>query len=129
MGTHRFEHFPDPPPARRAVLTHTTAHEDVHRVRIAFSGEIDISSADLLDAAVTDALRSHHLRHIDIDLAGVRFIDSSGVYALMRCRTQAVEAGCQLAVTNPQPMTYRVLKITGMLAALTVRAVPDKPID
>ena len=129
MGTHRFDYVPDSPPAQRAVLTHTTVREDVQRVRVSFSGEIDISCASVVDAAVTDALRSYRPRHVDVDLAGVRFIDSSGIHALMRCRAQAVEAGCQLAVTNPRPMTFRVLEITGVLAALAVTPVPDKPID
>jgi len=29
--------------------------------------------------------------------------------------------GCQFAVTNPQPLVYRVLEITGVLVALAVR--------
>jgi anti-anti-sigma factor len=126
MGTHRFDNVPDSLPAQRAVLTHITVREDAERVRIAFCGEIDLSSADLVDAAVTDALLSHHPRRVDVDLAEVRFLDSSGIHALLRCRAQAIEAGCQLAVTNPQRMTYQVMELTGVLAALAVTLAPDK---
>lgn len=55
-----------------------------------------------------------------LDLTAVRFIDSSGIHALMRCRARAIEAGCRLAVTNAQPIIYRVLEITGVLEALGV---------
>jgi anti-sigma B factor antagonist len=128
MGTHR-THAPDSPPAQRTLLTYTTVREHAERVRVSFSGEVDLSSADVIDTAVFDALRSHHPRHVDVDLADVRFLDASGIQALLRCRMEAVEAGCQLAVTNPQPMVYLVLEITGVLAALAVTPVLDKPID
>jgi anti-anti-sigma factor len=129
VGTDRFDNPPDSPPAQRAVLTHVIVREDVQRVRICFSGEIDLSSVDLVDAAAADVLRSYRPRHLDLDLAEVRFLDASGISALLRCRARAVEAGCQLAVTNPRPMIYRILELTGVLAALAVTPVPDQPID
>src|SRR5215470_13784190 len=113
MGTHRFDHFADPAPLRDAAFTHKTVREDGQRVRILFSGEIDLSSADLVEAAVADALRSHQPHHLDMDLAGIRFIDSIGIRALLRCHRQASAEGCHLAVTNTPQMIYRVLEITG----------------
>jgi anti-anti-sigma factor len=98
------------------------------RVLMCFSGEIDLSSAHLVDVAVTDALRSHRPRHVDVDLAGVRFLDASGIRTLLECRSRAIDAGCQLAVTNPPPMTYRVFELTGVLAPLAVTPVRDRPI-
>jgi anti-sigma B factor antagonist len=129
MGTHRFELSPDSPPAQRTVLTYTIVREDVQRVRICFSGEIDLSTAQLVDVAVCDALRSHHPRHVAADLADVRFLDASGIRALLRCSAQAIEMGCELAVTHPQPIIYKLLDIAGVLAALNVTPAPEEPID
>lgn len=128
MGTDRLDYIPESSPAKRGVLTYVTAHEGAHRVRICFSGEIDLSSAYVVEVAVADALGAHHPRHLEVDLAEVRFLDARGIRALIRCRTRAHEAGCRLAVANPQPMIYRVLEITGMLAALAVTPGPGEAI-
>src|SRR5215475_8122421 len=112
MGT---DNFTASSPGQGAGLTHATVPEDAQRVRISFCGEIDLSSADMVEAAVIDALRSYHPGRIDVDLAEVKFLDSIGIRALLRCRTQAIEAGCQLAVMNPQPMIHRILEVTGVL--------------
>jgi anti-sigma B factor antagonist len=128
MGTHHFDYFADMPPLRAAVLTHKTVREDTQRVRISFSGEIDLSSADLVEAAVADALRSADPHHLEVDLAGVRFIDSIGIRALLRSKGQASEEGCHLAVVNTPPMIYRVLELTGLVATLDVTPMDDQPL-
>lgn len=113
--------FPDSPPAHRSVLTYSTVLENTRHVRVCFSGEADLASSDVIDIAVCEALLFHHPHRIDVDLAGVRFLDASGIRALLRSRAQSVEVGCQFAVTNPQPLIYRVLEITGVLVTLAVR--------
>lgn len=128
MTTHPFDCFPDSPAKARAVLRHQTMRENLDDVRICFSGEIDLSNSDQVDTAVTEALRSH-LRRLDVDLAEVRFIDSSGIHALMRCRTRAIEAGCSFAVGNAQPMIYRVLEVSGVVEALAVTRCPGKKVS
>lgn len=124
MGMHSFDRLPDSPAKAGAVLSHQTVRENLDDVRICFSGEIDLSNSDQVDAAVTAALRTHHPRHVYVDLAEVSFLDASGIRALLRCRAQAVEAGCRLAATNPQPTIYRVMEITGVLEALAVTGCP-----
>jgi anti-anti-sigma factor len=113
--------FPDSPPAHRSELTYTTVLENARHVRVGFSGEIDLASSDVIDRAICEALLFHHPRRIDVDLAEVRFIDASGIRALLRSRARSVELGCQFAVTNPHPLVYRVLEITGVLVALAVQ--------
>jgi anti-sigma B factor antagonist len=120
MGTHRFTFFPESPSTPAAVLTYQTVVEHACGVRVAFAGEIDMSTADGLNVVVTDALRSYSPRHLCVDLAGVRFMDCSAIHALVRCRGRAADAGCRLTVTNPQPMVCRTLEITGLLEALAV---------
>jgi anti-anti-sigma factor len=112
---------PDSPPAHRTVLTYTTVLENTRHVRVCFSGEVDLASSDVIGIAVCEALLFHHPRRLDVDLADVRFLDASGIRALLRSRARSVEVGCQFAVTNPQPLVYRVLEITGVLVALAVR--------
>lgn len=129
MDTERFDFPSDSPPAQLIVISHTTLRQDMQRVRISFSGEIDLSSSDAVQAAVYDALRSHQPRHLEVDLAEVRFMDSSGIHALLRCRTQAIKARCQLVVTNAQPIVYRVLEISGVVAVLSITPVREQPVE
>src|SRR4051794_2982590 len=124
MGTHRFTFFSDSQPAPAATLTYTTVRHDAEAVGITFSGEIDMATSDEVVAAVTTALSSHGPRTLYVDLAEVRFMDSSGINALVRCRACVAERGCRLVVTNPQPIVYRVLEITGVLEALAVTPGP-----
>ncbi len=130
MGTHGVDSFPDFPPAQRGLLIHKTVCEDAHHVRVCLSGEIDLSTSETVEVVITDALHSHSPRQVSVDLTQVRFIDASGIRALLCCRERAIEAGCGFALTNAQPIIYRVLEITGVLEALAVtpvaaRSVPE----
>jgi anti-anti-sigma factor len=122
MGKHRFTSFALPQPQAASTLTHV-AVGDPEAVRIAFAGEIGMGTADTVLAAVVDALGTYGPRRLEVDVADVGFMDASGINALVRCRSYAVAAGCRLAVTNPLPIVYEVLGITGMLEALAVTPV------
>ena len=87
---------------------------------IAASGEIDASSAPQLHRTVVDALRLHRPSRIELDMSGVSFLDSSGLECLLLCHADARQLDCRLILTRPQPMTRRVLEITGLSERLGV---------
>lgn len=80
---------------------------------LAVSGDLDISGVDeFLEHA--DRLLRESASTIDIDLAGVTFIDSSGLGALVRLQKTATENGRELRLSNvPRPVT-RILELTGL---------------
>lgn len=78
------------------------------------SGEIDMATADALGATITDALHRPGVREVVVDLADVRFLDSSGVRVLVHGVAVGRERGVTLRVENPQPVVARVLRITGV---------------
>ena len=123
MGTHR-PTFLSAPELRTASVPAHVAVGGIEAVRIAFTGEFGMGTTDTGLAAVRDALKTHSPQRLEVNLADVEFMDASGIATLVRCREQAVAAGCELAVTDPQPIVYAVLGITGMLKALTVGPVP-----
>jgi anti-sigma B factor antagonist len=51
---------------------------------------------------------------IRVDLAGVTFLDSSGLGALVRIRNAAIESNNHLILANPGDRVLRVLDITGL---------------
>jgi anti-sigma B factor antagonist len=90
-------------------------HRDEPRVQhITVVGDLDALTATTLQKAVIDLLREPP-RRIEINLRGVTFLDSAGIRALVLCHCDAQQRDCQLTVTDPHPMAYRVLEITGLL--------------
>jgi anti-anti-sigma factor len=80
------------------------------RVVIAVKGEIDIATVEKLDQALAaiDILRC---RTVVVDLAGVSFIDSTGLRALLVGRQALSRHDIRLVVCNPQPQARRLFHI------------------
>lgn len=88
--------------------------------RIAVSGEIDLATTDELQAALFSAISSNPAPGIEVDLAGISFMDCGGLSVLLLARQAATRAGCRLRIIRPQPTVRHVLEITGLLDALTL---------
>ncbi|GIH51495.1 anti-anti-sigma factor [Microbispora rosea] len=97
--------------------------------RIIACGEIDISTSGRLYRGVLQVLRRQRPTRIEVDLAGVTFLDASGVRALLMSRTAAAEGGCRLTVVNPSRIAHRLLDIVGLLPTLYPAALPLPPAD
>ena len=91
---------------------------------VALRGELDLVDA----AAVAAALTAVAVRDpwIIVDLAGLAFIDSSGVAALVRGRRQAWQAGGDLVLAAPQRTVLRVLAVTRLTDAFCVYATVEE---
>ncbi|MEV0569272.1 STAS domain-containing protein [Dactylosporangium sp. NPDC050588] len=88
-------------------------------VTVSAAGEIDMSTAGRLTAVLTRVLTGTRPSRLVVDLAGVRFMDSTGIGALVQARRLATTTGTALRVTNPSPIVTKVLQITGLFDALT----------
>jgi anti-sigma B factor antagonist len=90
------------------------------QVIVALRGVLDITDAASVAVALTAAAARQ--RDIIIDLAGLEFIDSSGVAALVRGRRQARHAGGELLLAAPQQQVLRVLTLTRLIDVFPVYA-------
>ena len=83
------------------------------RVIAALRGELDVLDA----AGVAGALAAVTAREprVIVDLAGLGFIDASGLAALVSARKQARRAGGDLLLAAPQRRVLEVLAVTGLL--------------
>jgi anti-sigma B factor antagonist len=88
---------------------------DTEPPRMLVFGEVDALSAGHLHKAVVEVLRDQRPRRIEMDLHGVSFLDSAGIHALVLCQADARQLDCQITLTKPQPIVYRVLQVTGLL--------------
>ena len=86
---------------------------------IALSGELDMQSAARFRAEVSAILRGQPApTAIEIDLAGVRFVDSLGLGTLVVAQRICAELDVRLTVVNPTDQVARLLEVSGMAARL-----------
>jgi anti-sigma B factor antagonist len=93
-------------------------------VVVALRGELDM--ADAVSVAAALAAVASRERAVIVDLAGLEFIDSSGVAALARGRKHARHAGGDLLLAAPRQQVLRVLTLTRLIDAFAVHASVDE---
>jgi anti-sigma B factor antagonist len=93
-------------------------------VVVALRGELDMADAAAVAAALTLVVAREP--EIIVDLAGLEFIDCSGVAALVRGRKLALLAGGELRLAAPRPRVLLVLSLTRMTDVLPVHASVDE---
>jgi anti-anti-sigma factor len=96
--------------ARRDQLTIASRRVGDGAALIAVAGELDLATAPILDAELTDA-RAAGL-DVTIDLAGLTFFDSTGLTLLLRAAHRADDAGGMLSLVAPPPCVRAVVEVT-----------------
>jgi anti-sigma B factor antagonist len=93
---------------------------------VTLRGELDLVDA----AAVTAALMAAADREprIVVDLAGLRFVDVTGVTALARARKYARRAGGDLLLAAPRPQLTRLLAIDALAYRFSVYASVEEAV-
>lgn len=86
------------------------------RLRLSLHGELDLATGGVLE----EQLRQHGAggRHVVLDMAGVDFMDSTGVRILLDAKRQADSAGLDFQVLALTAPVRRLLEITGVLSRL-----------
>lgn len=75
------------------------------------SGELDMASSPRLVEALGQLHPSP--RPLVVDLAGLEFIDVTGLRVLLQAREQTERKGARLTVVNASPGARRLLTLTG----------------
>ena len=82
-------------------------------------GEIDLATSTRLNRELDIALdRQPPPARLRIDLAGVAFMDTTGVAVLLKARRRALEVGARFSVSSASPTIERLLEITGLALLL-----------
>ncbi|MFE2426215.1 STAS domain-containing protein [Streptomyces sp. NPDC059373] len=90
-------------------------------VVVELSGDIDVEAADIITPAL-DALTDRPGPDLVLDLGPVDFLDCSGLSVLCRVRRRATRHDRKLHLVCDHPMTLRIMRATGLIAAF--RPVP-----
>lgn len=93
---------------------------DPDEIVLKLAGEIDMLTAARLSSVVNELLADAPVR-IVLDMAGVTFCDSQGLGTIVVLTKKASHSQSVLLLTNVGDFLLRVLDITGLRSALTVR--------
>ena len=91
---------------------------------VALRGEVDYASAQQFREAVSAVLGTGSVRTIVVDLAGVTFLDSTGVGTLVVARRICEELGVRLDIVRANAFILRLFGVLGVSAALGIPAPP-----
>ncbi|WP_319460950.1 STAS domain-containing protein [Micromonospora sp. RTP1Z1] len=108
------------------TFTVTYAQQDGGGVCLRLAGELDLSTAPQLNAAI-DRLAADGERYLLIDLTALTFCDSTGIAAFVRGDNRASADGGWLRVTGAGGRVERVLRLTGLAEVLDYDADTPNP--
>lgn len=97
-----------------------TTSASANAFMVSVSGEVDVSNASQLRDELDSALESG-AHTVEVNLANVPYIDSTGIGVLVGTAHRAADKGMELVVSNPQRNVERVLNLLGVGKELNVR--------
>lgn len=105
-------------------LATTSAGTD--RVVVTLVGECDLSRRDELTSVLLNAVDRAAVVHVDV--AGLTFIDSSGIHGLVTAHHAARRAGGRLYVLNATGTVATLFELTGIgeLLSPSASAAPER---
>ena len=99
------------------------AHTDIADV-LSLVGELDIAAAPRFVSQAADARRSG-ARRLFVELAGVSFVDSAGLAALLNVLRRATAARASLVLVGAQPQVRGILAQTRIDREFTFAATVE----
>ena len=87
---------------------------DGEAATVRLAGELDVHTAPQLDDVLSDAQHGG-ATELTIDVADLRFCDSSGIQVLVQARERALAADGAVHLTGVHGTVEKVLSVTGLL--------------
>lgn len=80
---------------------------------IELTGILDLGTVNKLRLALDELIASGS-KNVVMDMAGVQFVDSSGIGFIARMQRKLQEQECSLSMRNLSPQLESALRLTGM---------------
>jgi anti-sigma B factor antagonist len=111
---------PELPERRNTVPRAFEVVASVHdkSLDVALAGELDMAATFKLEPEIERLLGAHEVRRLVIDLAGLTFVDSAGLGALLSIHDRARDGGIDITLSNPSQPVRRILDLSGTDAVL-----------
>jgi anti-sigma B factor antagonist len=98
--------------------------QDATAVVVRLEGRLDALAAEETRARL-EALVADRPARLLVDMAGVPFVDSSGLGALVAVLKAARRSGGEMALVSPQAQTRKLLTLTTLSRVLPIVDSPD----
>ena len=92
-------------------------------VRVRVVGDLDMDTATVLASQLHRAVEGF-AGDVTVDLAGVTFLDSVGLHALLRARTALDAVGRQLLLAAPARAATRIFELAGLQDTFRLASEP-----
>jgi anti-sigma B factor antagonist len=102
-----------------SLLTLTTS-EEVDAVRVALSGELDLSSALTFDEELRRIEETADPNTLVLDLGGLKFLDSTGLRLILSAHVRAARRGRKLRIVAGSKAVRRIFQLTGVFDRLDI---------
>ena len=107
-----------PPPMHLEI--DTTSHSPAVKI----VGDLDFTTTVELTQRLDDVITMTRRGDLVVDVAGVDFVDSTGMQALLLADRRCRDWGMRMIVRSPSRGMRELLAITGLDAVLTIDASP-----
>jgi anti-sigma B factor antagonist len=94
--------------------------QDGDVVRVALSGELDMSTAASVEERLMELEQGASLEGVVLDLRDVRFIDSTGLSLLINAHSRGQKAGRRVTIVPGSGAPRRIIETTGLGSRLDV---------
>lgn len=105
-------------PGRRSILE--IGEGSGPEATLVLSGELDPATAPELDTRIRDLVADDSVTGVVLDLAGVSFLDSSGVRVLVAGAEALRARSATFTLRRPSDNIRRVLEVTGLTQLIVV---------
>jgi anti-sigma B factor antagonist len=112
---------------REGLLVHKRIDDGVAVVTV--TGDVDVATCAALRDNLLQVVADENFRGLVVNLAGVSFIDSTGIGVLVGVwrRTKATDGG--LALASPSRQAQSVLDATGLTPVLSIYGTDEQAIQ
>ena len=86
------------------------------------AGDLDLATAGQLRGELRDLLDSGTVRRLVLDLAGLEFMDVTGLNVIVDAHDVLARDRAVLALRSPRPMVLRMLKLLALDEVVQVEA-------
>jgi anti-sigma B factor antagonist len=99
-------------------------YQEPDSVRIAVSGELDLSSALVFEEELRRIEENSGAALLVLDLRSLKFMDSTGLRLILSAHARAINRGHKLAIVEGGEAIRRIFRLTGVLERLNVVDAP-----
>jgi anti-anti-sigma factor len=112
---------------REGLLVHNRVDDGVAVVTV--TGDVDVATCAALRDSLLQVIADENFRGLVVNLAGVSFIDSTGIGVLVGAwrRTKATDG--DLALASPSRQAQSVLDATGLTKVLSIYSTEEEAVQ